>query len=311
MQKENRREFLCTCSAAALGIQLASSNRLAADPAQSPVMSIVRYKNPPKEEDGIAEEAERLTRSAIETLGGMSRFVSKGDTVWVKPNICFNRTSEQAANTNPQVVAALVQLCYDAGAKEVHVSNSPSGGQRRAFQLSGIQEPAEKAGARVYHMDGSRFKSMAVNGKFIKEWQIYADVIEADKLINVPVAKSHVFTRVTAGMKNLMGIIGGRRRHFHEDLDNSIPDLAAFVKPDLVVVDGVRTLVRNGPSGGNVNDVVRKDTVAAGVDQVALDAFAATLIGLNPAEVGHIVEAQSRKMGTMDYESLSPKKTTI
>jgi len=108
-----------------------------------------------------------------------------------------------------------------------------------------------------------------------------------------------------------MGVIGGARNRYHQDIDNSLPDLAAFVKPDLVVLDAIRVLTRNGPVGGNPSDVARKDLVAAGTDQVALDAFGATLLGHKPEDIGHIKEAAVRGLGTLDYASLSPKELTV
>ncbi|HOJ60238.1 MAG TPA: DUF362 domain-containing protein [bacterium] len=302
---------MTSCAAAGLGMNLPGWFSNEAFAADQPQMSIARYKESPTEKDAIQEEAEKLTRAAIDALGGMARFISKGDVVWVKPNIGWDRPAELAANTNPDVVATLVKMCYEAGAKQVHVSDNTCNDQKRTFVRSGIQKAAEEAGARVYFLDPRKYKKMAINGKTIKEWEIYADMVEADKLINVPIVKHHGLCEVTLSMKNLMGVIGGARNRYHQDIDNSLPDLAAFVKPDLVVLDAIRVLTRNGPVGGNPSDVARKDLVAAGTDQVALDAFGATLLGHKPEDIGHIKEAAVRGLGTLDYASLSPKELTV
>ncbi len=311
MMENNRRQFLATCAMAGVGYATSRFLTRSAFAQDTPVMSIARYKNSPAEADAIAEEAEKLTRAAIDALGGMSKFVSKGDVVFIKPNIGWDRTPELAANTNPHVIATLIKMCDEAGAKEVKVSDNTCNAEQRTFARSGIQEAAKKAGANVFFLNPNRYKKMAVNGKVIKEWELYPEMIEADKLINVPIAKHHTISNATIGMKNLMGVIGGARDQFHQQIDQTLPDLQAFVKPDLIVVDGIRVLLRNGPVGGNPKDVARKDTIAAGTDPVALDAFGVTLIDRKPEEISHIVEAANRGMGKIDFMSLSPKEIVI
>jgi uncharacterized protein (DUF362 family) len=274
-------------------------------------MSIAHYKSSPAEPDGIAEEARRLTRQALEALGGMNRFVSKGNVVWVKPDIGWDRRPEQAATTNPDVVATLVEMSYQAGAKKVLVSDNPCNPARLSFPRSGIQQAAEKAGAEVIFLDERKFKKMSINGKVLGEWQVYQDIVEADRLINVPIAKNHNLCLATLGMKNLMGVIGGPRNRLHQDLGGTLVDLAAFLKPRLVVLDAIRVLTANGPVGGNLADVKRKDTLVAGVDQVAVDALGATLLGYKPASIGYIAQGDVRGLGTINFNSLAPKQIEV
>jgi uncharacterized protein (DUF362 family) len=276
-----------------------------------PSLSIANYKTSPLEADGVAEEARRLTRQAIEALGGMNRFVSKGNVVWVKPDVGWDRRPEQAATTNPDVVAALVEMCYQAGAKKVLVSDNPCNEAQLTFARSRIQEAAEKAGAEVLFMDERKFRGMAIKGVVLKEWQVYRDVVETDRLINVPIVKSHNLCRATLGMKNLMGLIGGPRNRLHQDLAGALPDLAAFFKPQLVVLDAIRVLTANGPVGGNLADVKRQDVVAAGVDQVAVDALGASLLGYQPESIGYVAEANRRGLGAIQFESLAPKRVEV
>lgn len=307
----NRRYFIRKCAITGAGLHSTAMLPNLAWSADSPVMSIAKCKESPKEAEGIAEEAKALTRKAIDALGGMKRFVSKGDVVWVKPNIGWNRRPEFAANTNPDVIATLIKLCDEAGAKEVVVSDNTCNPEQQCFSSSGIKEAAENVGARVFYLDKRKFRKMAINGKKLKEWEIYTDIIEADKVINVPIAKHHGLSEVTLSMKNLMGVIGGARNRFHQDIDNTLPDLAAFIKPDLIVIDAIRVLMNHGPRGGNLSDVERRDIVAAGTEQVALDAYATTLLGRKPERIGHIVEAAKRGMGTLDYASLNPVESVV
>jgi uncharacterized protein (DUF362 family) len=310
MTNFDRRGFLKAglMTSAGLGLGLLDSKIInPATMAPNPPLGIAHYRNSPAELDGIAEEAKRLTRKAIESLGGMGRFVSRGNVVWVKPNIGWDRRPEQAATTNPDVVAAIVEMCYQAGAKKVVVSDNPCNSADRTFSRSGIQQAAQKAGAQVFFLDDRKFRKMAVNGKVLKEWEIYQEVVEADRFINVAIVKHHSLSKATLGMKNLMGVIGGARNRLHQDIDNSLVDLAAFLKPHLVVLDAIRVLTANGPVGGNLADVKRKDTIVAGVDQVAVDAVGATLLGIKPETIGHIAQANARGLGTINYNALSPK----
>lgn len=301
----DRRKFLKSGASVTAG--LFAPGALAAGGA----LSIAHSRSSPAAPEGIAEEAKRLTRAAIDALGGMGRFVSKGHVVWVKPNIGWDRAPEQAATTNPDVVAAIVEMCFQAGAKKVLVSDRPCNQAVRTFPRSGIQDAARRAGAEVFFLDQRKFRKMAIHGRVLKEWEVYQGVVEADRLINVPIIKHHELSTATAGMKNLMGVTGGARDRFHQDLNGTLTDLAVFLKPQLVVVDAIRVLTANGPQGGNLADVKRKDTIVAGIDQVAVDAFAVTLLGHKPGDVGHIAAGAARGLGTLNYESLSPKRIEV
>jgi len=250
----------------------------------------------------------QITKAAIRALGGMSRFVSRGDVVLVKPNMAFDRKPELAATTNPEVVATLVRLCLEAGAKEVKVFDNPMEDPRRAYVSSGIMAAAKGAGATVSYMDERRFRQMNLKGEVLKSWEVYQEAMEVDKVINCPILKQHTTARLTMGMKNLMGLIGGDRARIHWHLEQAIVDLAAFFKPTLVVLDAIRILTANGPQGGSLKYVKQLNTVAAGTDQVAIDAMGAKLFGLNPAEMAHLPIAAKRGLGRMDLTKLRIKE---
>ena len=279
--------------------------------ATGPALSIAHYRSSPEAADAIAEEARRLTQEAINGLGGMGRFIAKGDVVWVKPNIGWNRVPEQAATTNPDVVATIVSLCWQAGAKHVIVSDNSCNPSPLCFARSGIQQASLKAGADCFIMDERRFRKTALLGKALPAWELYGDVLGVNKFINVPIVKHHSLCKATLGMKNLMGVAGGDRNRFHQDLNNILVDLATFIRPTLVIMDAIRVLTANGPVGGNLADVKRRDTVAAGTDQVAIDAFGATLLGHKPEEIGYIVEGNARRLGTINFESLNPRRIEV
>jgi uncharacterized protein (DUF362 family) len=245
-----------------------------------------------------------LVRKAVDALGGMKRFVSRGDIVVVKPNIGWDRTPIHAANTNPQVVAEVVRLAYDAGAKRVVVTDASCNEPNRCFQRSGIWKAAYDVGADVILPAAHRFRGMRLKGEVLDDWPVYTPLVNADKVINVPIAKHHNLARYTAAMKNWYGSLGGRRNRLHQNIDVSIADLAQFIQPTLTIVDANRVLLRNGPQGGNVADAKDMHTVIATTDQVAADAYGCQLIGRTADEIPYIKMGHERGLGTMDWKSL-------
>jgi uncharacterized protein (DUF362 family) len=245
-----------------------------------------------------------LTRRAVEAMGGMKRFVSRGDIVVVKPNIGWDRMPIHAANTNPDVVATVVKMAFEAGAKRVVVTDASCNDPNRCFQRSGIWRAAYALGADVILPAEHRFRMMRLNGDVLDEWPVYTPLVQADKVINVPVAKHHNLAKYTGAMKNWYGSLGGRRNRLHQNIDVSVADLATFMRPTLVVVDATRILMRNGPQGGNVDDTREMNTVIATVDQVAADSYGATLIGQRRENVPYLKMGHDRGLGTMFWENL-------
>ena len=245
-----------------------------------------------------------LVRKAVEALGGMRRFVSRGDIVVVKPNIGWDRTPIHAANTNPVVVAEVVRLAYDAGAKRVVVTDASCNEPNRCFQRSGIWKAAYDMGAEVILPAAHRFRGMRLRGEVLDDWPVFTPLVNADKVINVPIAKHHNLARYTGAMKNWYGALGGRRNRLHQNIDVSIADLAQFIQPTLTVLDANRVLMRNGPQGGNVADARQMSTVAASTDQVAIDAWGAELIGRTAGEIPYLEMGQNRGLGTTAWRSL-------
>jgi uncharacterized protein (DUF362 family) len=257
------------------------------------------------------EDPALITKEAVNILGGMSKFVAKGDRVLVKPNIGWDRTPQLGACTNPDVVKALVEMCVEAGAKVVTVLDNPCNPARRTYVRSGIAKAAKEAGAKVPYPNEHKLKKIQLNGELLKEWEIYSDFIEVDKIINVPIAKHHSLSRVTLGMKNWLGACGGNRNQMHQGLDQSMVDLAAFFKPVLTVLDAYRVLFRNGPQGGRLSDVKEHKTVVAGVDTVAVDALGSTFLDVDPSELRFLQLAQERGLGEPDLEKVTIEKRTL
>jgi len=311
MSRLSRRDFVVrsAAGAAALGAgNLLGSGALAAE--EGAAMAIARWGGAQPGADGIDAAAVKLTEQAVAGIGGMKRFVGNGDVVWVKPNIAWDRTPELAANTNPDVVATVVRLCLEAGAKTVKVGDHTCNVATATYQSSGIAEAARRAGAEVVHVDPLRFRETAVKGERFDALKLYPEMLECDLLVNVPIVKHHGLATATLCMKNLMGLMDDRRR-YHQALPDMLTDLTRFVKPRISILDGVRILTRGGPRGGNPEDVAVKMTVAAGVDVVALDAFGAELMGKKLDEVPSIGKAQAAELGTADYRSLSPREMNV
>lgn len=254
-----------------------------------------------------------VTTAAIAALGGIQRFVPSGADVIIKPNICVAyHPPEYAATTNPTVVATLVRLCLDAGARRVRVMDHPFGGAPdAAYDVSGIADAVRAAGGEMEIMSPVKYAQFDIpEGRDITAWDVYRDVIEADVVINVPIAKHHSLARLTLGGKNLMGVITSRNL-MHRNLGQRIADLTSLVRPTLTVVDAVRILTAHGPSGGDLNDVTRADTVIASADIVAADAYAATLFDLTGADISYVQAAAEMGLGTLDLGAVNVVEAEI
>jgi uncharacterized protein (DUF362 family) len=258
----------------------------------------------------IRDIATKLTEKALEGLGGLQRFVKRGDVIWIKPNIGWDRTPEQAANTNPDVVATIIRHCLDAGAKKIKVGDNTCNAAEKCYHASGIADAAKALGAEVIFLDDSRAKRINIKGEKIKETPIFPEIIETDLVINVPVVKHHSLATATVCMKNYMGVIADRKS-FHQDLPTCITDITRFMKPRICVLDAVRILTAHGPTGGDLADVKTPLTVAAGVDIVALDAFGVELLGHKPSDIGTVVKGAKEGLGTMDYRSLPLREIAV
>ena len=256
-------------------------------------------------------EPRALVAQAFENLGGVRRFVSRGDVVVIKPNIAWDRTPEQAANTNPEVVAEVVRQCWQAGAKRVIVTDVSCNEPRRCFQRSGIQA-ARAEGAEVVLPDPQRFREVDMGGVVLKVWPVFAPFLEADKIFNLPIAKHHMLTGATLGMKNWYGILGGERNRLHQQIHQSLADLAGFMLPTLTIMDCYRVLVRNGPTGGNLEDVELKKSLVAGTDPVAIDAYVAKAYwNLDPEKLPYLQMAAARGLGVLEFEKVQVKVSQL
>ncbi len=254
-----------------------------------------------------------ITERALAAIGGIERFVKSGDDVILKPNICVNyNPPEFAATTNPDVVAALVKLCLGAGARRVRVMDMPFGGTpASAYAISGIEDAVKAAGGEMEIMNPAKFVKTAIpEGKDIQSWNIYRDIMAADVLINIPIAKHHSLARLSLGLKNLLGTITEPNK-IHSNLAQRVADLASAIRPTLTIVDAVRILTTNGPTGGSLNDVRQTDTVVASHDFVAADAWAATLFNLKGADVPFIKAAADSGLGTLDLDKIKIEEISI
>lgn len=252
-----------------------------------------------------------MAKKAVEMMGGMGKFISKQDIVMIKPNIGWNRTVEQAANTNPEVVKAVVEMAYQAGAKKVIVMDNSCHKPEDTYKRSGIEDAAKAAGAEVRYIDENRLVTHDFKGESLKRWPIYKDFLDVDKFINIPILKHHGSAGLTIGMKNLYGILGGNRGKLHRDMGVGISDLANGFKVHLTLVDAYRVLMRNGPIGGRVSDVEFKKTLLASTNIMESDVVAVHLFGDDPLKYDFIRAAAAKKMGSPDIAKINVKAIKI
>jgi uncharacterized protein (DUF362 family) len=252
-----------------------------------------------------------LTQKVFEAAGGIRQFVSKGDVVAIKPNISWARSPKMAATTNPEVLQAVIELCQEAGAKKVRIADNTMDTAKFCFSVTGAANVAKITGAELIDPDSSLMREMKLHGDLLDVWPVYLPIVEADKVINLPVAKDHILSSVTLGMKNWFGAIGGRRGSLHREIHPNIVDLVQFFKPTVTLIDATRIMSRNGPSGGSTSDVVTKNTLILSDDPVAADGKAALLLGKEPQNIGHIKLAEKRGLGTYDFSKLLQKKVSV
>lgn len=246
-----------------------------------------------------------LTRKAVDGAGGMSKFVSKGDKVALVPNIAWARAPEYAANTNPDVVKTLTEMCFEAGAKQVEVFCHPCNTPKVTYEISGIADAADEAGAYLHFLSEADFEEVEIpDAVWRKRNKVAKALLGADVFINVPVAKHHGLSKLTLIQKNLMGIVY-HRGVLHKNIHPEVVALQKMFPANLYVIDCNRILLRNGPTGGNLNDVKKVGQVVAGVDPIAMEAYAATLFGHEPSTIGFIKQGNEAGLGTLDWESCS------
>jgi uncharacterized protein (DUF362 family) len=311
--KLSRRRFMRIVAAAGVSTALAACGGEVSEPPKAR-----RNVLPPRSDEAYLAVArgpdpKAITRTALAAVGGMGRFVKSGDSVILKPNICVDyRSYEYGATTNPQVVAALVELCLEEGATRVRVMDLPFGGSpESAYVMSGIADAVKAAGGEMEVMNRAKFRETEIpEGRDIGSWPVYQEILNADVVINVPVAKHHNLARLSLGAKNLLGVVL-KANQMHANLGQRTADLMSLVRPTLTVVDAVRTLMAHGPTGGNLGDVRLTNTVIASHDMVAADAYAATLFGLTGKDIAYVRAAGEMGLGTLDLANITIEEIAV
>ncbi len=252
-------------------------------------------------------EPDAMFDEAIKVFGGMSKFVKKGQTVVVKPNIGWDVIPERAGNTNPLLVNRIIKHCFDAGAKDVYVFDHTCDNWNRCYSNSGIENAVKDAkGKIVSGASESYYQDVSVKqGKKLKKVKVHELILESDVFINVPILKHHSSADLTIGMKNLMGVVWDRGYWHSNNLHQCISDFTSFRKPDLTVVDAYYVMKRNGPRGVSKNDVLTMKSQIISPDIVAADTAAAKLFGTDPNKIDYIRIADEMKIGTMNLDKLS------
>ncbi len=255
------------------------------------------------------EPAEMYQR-AIETMGGISKYVKKGQRVLVKPNIGWDVVPELAANTNPALVKAIVKSCLEAGASSVYTFDHTCDDWQKCYKNSQLETVIEDGGGKVVPGNNERYYEEVdiPRGKRLTSTKVHEQVMEADVFINVPVLKNHGSAKVTIAMKNLMGIIWDRHYWHRNDLHQCIADFCTWRQPDLNIVDAYRVMMKNGPKGRSESDVAKMKFLVMSDDMVAADAAATKIFGMQPANIPHIQYAHNMQVGNMNLKKQEIKR---
>ena len=308
---KTRRDFLKTGVVATAGLSLVGLNRLFAAESSNTVAAAVTA-TVPRSVLAAVRDASRsaMLDKALSALGGMEAFVKKGQSVVIKPNIGWDAPPGRGANTHPELVGRVVELCFAAGAKSVSIFDNTCDQWQRAYANSGIEEIAKKTGAvMVNGKDKNMYRDTVISGGAkLKQAMVHPLVLDSDVFINVPVLKHHSGTLMTGCMKNLMGVVWDRMVWHRTDLHQCIADFPTFRKPALNILDAYHPMVRNGPRGKTEEDLVVMKTLLASSDIVAIDAAAARLLDHQPADVRHIKLAADLGLGTMDLDKVDIRR---
>jgi uncharacterized protein (DUF362 family) len=295
----SRRQFLKATAGIAVGLAADSSLLYAAEEADLAV---------------ISGEPAAAAKKALEAIGGMSRFVKKGQRVVIKPNMSFAKTPDFAATTHPLVVAAVARACIEAGAGTVLVLDHTLQRAELCLERTGIRDACKGLpGVHVLAMQDRKFfqEIRIPQGKVLEKVEVLKDILDS-VLISVPVAKSHSATGVSLGLKGLMGLIWDRESfHFRFNINQGIADLATVIKPSLTVLDATRAMTTGGPGGPG--DVKKPNLIVAGADPVAVDSYGVGIVpwygrSFNGRQVEHLLIAHQRGLGKIDVEKLKIAK---
>ncbi len=244
-------------------------------------------------------------RKALGVMGGITHFVKPNDVVLIKPNVAFDRSPNLGATTNPQIIEELIKLLLvDCRAKEVRVADNPIESPADCFAKSGIRLATERAGGRIYLPDSNAFEILTTPGaSLIEQWPFFRRPFKnVTKVIGVAPVKDHNLCHASMGIKNWYGLLGGRRNQFHQDIHEIIADLSIMIKPTLTILDGTHVLMENGPTGGDPANVKNADVILAGVDPVAMDAWAYEhLLERSGSLPEYLYKAEARGSGKTDY----------
>ena len=245
---------------------------------------------------------------ALKAIGGLEAFIKKGDRVLLKVNAAFASAPMLSATTHPELVTTITRLCLEAGAAAVTVADNPINDPASCFRLTGIEQAARSAGAAVLLPQNELFKPVTLpQAQLIRNWPVfYEPLSQVDKIIGTAPVKDHHRSGASMIMKNWYGLLGGRRNIFHQDIHTIITELAMMIKPTLVVLDGTTTMMHNGPTGGSLSDLNNTNTMIVSTDQVAADAYGATLLNKTVADLAFIKKAEAIGLGTADFRSLNP-----
>jgi uncharacterized protein (DUF362 family) len=259
----------------------------------------------------IFGEPAAATGKALEAVGGISRFVKKGQRVVLKPNMSFSRTPDFSATTHPLVVVTVAQACIEAGAQQVLILDHTLQRAELCLERSGIREACKNiAGVHVLALQERKFfrEIKIPQGKVLERVEVIKEILDGHVLINIPVAKSHSATGVSLGMKGLMGLIWDRESfHSQYNINQAIADLGIVIKPQLTILDATRALASGGPNGPG--DVKKPNLIIAGIDPVAVDSYGVSIVpwygqNFKGRQVEHLLAAHQRGLGKIDIDQL-------
>jgi uncharacterized protein (DUF362 family) len=322
----SRREFLLRAGAAgalvagsvATGLKLWQPNHFvpgfeAQKGLQLPDFRVAGAKGLPSMAIAHGTTHDATIRAAIGALGGMQRFIQKGDVVMIKPNVAFDRPPALCATTHPDALRAVAKLVFEAGASKIVIADNPINSPTGCFLKSGLSAVADELNLDLLYPETESFSPLQLDGEILRNWTFFHEPFkQATKVIGVAPCKDHNLCHASMTTKNWYGLLGGRRNQFHQHIHSIVSDFALMMKPTLVVLDGMSVLMRNGPTGGRLSDVKPMGTVVAGTDMISVDSWGySNLLQRDIAELTYIHKAHNRGLGNMNWKDTVYKEVQV
>jgi uncharacterized protein (DUF362 family) len=244
----------------------------------------------------------RAIKEHFSHLGGIAKFISKGDKVLLKPNFIIPRPTTIPAQTHPAIIVETARLLKDLGAKPF-VGDSPSWSDTyRCARALELTDSLKKLDVPLRHFNKSKQCEIPLAGVKVG---ISSIALEADRIVNLPKLKTHQQLTATFAVKNMFGCVCGKEKAFwhfakgdsFEGFCKLLIGIYQLLNPCLTIIDGVVAMQGQGPIRGEAKNL---GYLIAGPDPIACEIICCQLVNFDPADLPVIATAKKIDFGTAE-----------